>query len=116
MIFADERVPDGFARSAHAHRKRQHGKFDAASGEFRKQQLVATYPREVVDVAGFGHPDRRMDKQVGFDLFGGAEGQLHVGAMHWVTSLKGDHAAPTQPGKLSTQFGRGKTQSAEVVM
>src|ERR1700676_1011366 len=57
-----------------------------------------------------------MDEQVSFDLFSCAEGQLHVGTMHWVAGLERDHAAPAQTSKFSSQFGRSETQRAEVVM
>ena len=61
---------------------------------FADEELVAADAGEVVDVAGLGHADDRMDEEVGFDLLRGAEGELDVRAVHRVAGLEGDDAAP----------------------
>src|ERR1700685_1293568 len=102
-------MPDGLARSTHAHGQRQHGEFHAASGKLGKKQLVATHPREVVNVAGFGHSDPRMDEQIGLDFVSGTERQVHMGAVHGVASLKRNYTSPAQTRKFGAQFGGSKT-------
>jgi hypothetical protein len=57
-----------------------------------------------------------VNEQVGLDLFGRAERQLHMSAVHGVAGLKRHHAAPAQACKFSPQFGRSQTQRAEVVV
>ena len=100
MVFTDQSVPDRFARSAHPHRQRKHGKLHGSRRIFRDQQLVATHAREVVHVTRLCHSDRRMDQQVGFDRLRSTESQLLMGAMHRVASLKRDCTPPAQPRKL----------------
>ena len=112
MVLADDRMPNGLARSAHAHGERQQGKLRGRLRELGEQQLVAAHSRVVIHVAGLGHAHHRMNQQVGLDLLGGAESQFDVGAVHGVASLEGDHAAPAHAGKLGTNFGR--SQDAEL--
>ena len=61
MILADQAVPEGFARSAHAHGERKHGEFDRAVRIFREQQLITASADEIIHVARLGHADRGMD-------------------------------------------------------
>ncbi len=90
--------------------------FTVPAGNFESKQLVAAHAGEVVNVAGFRHADGGINQQVGFNLFGGAEGQFHVGAMHRVAGLKGHQSPPSQTCELGTQFRRSKPQRAEVVV
>ena len=48
----------------------------------------------MVDVAGLGHADHRMEQQVGLGELRRALGQLLVRAMHRVAGLEGDDARP----------------------
>ena len=57
VILADQRVPDGLARSAHAHRQRQQRELHRSLRIFRQQQLIAAHAGEVIHVAGLGHSD-----------------------------------------------------------
>ena len=116
VILANQAVPDGFARSAHAHGERQHGELHGAVRIFREQQLVAAGADEIIDVAGLGHADGRMDEQIGFDLLGGAHGEFDVGAMHRITRLEGDDAGPAEAGEFGAQFGGSQAQGAEIVV
>ena len=116
MVLADESMPDGFARAAHAHGQGQKRELRRALREFRKQQLVAAHAGEVVHIARLGHADGGMNQEVGFDLLGGAESQFHVGAVHRVAGLESDDAPPSQAGKLGTQFRGRQTQAAEIIM
>ncbi len=47
-----------------------------------------------------------MDQKIGFDLLGRAESQFHVGAVHRIARLEGNHAAPSQAGEFGAQFCR----------
>src|SRR5437016_915563 len=96
MVLADERVPDGLARSAHSHGKRKHGEFHGCRWIFGDQQLVAAYTCEVIHIARLGHADGRVNQQVGLDLFSGTESQFLVSAMHGITSLKCNYPPPSQ--------------------
>ena len=72
-----------------------------------EHRLVAAHAGEVVDVAGLGHADRRVDQQVRLRLAGGAEGQLLVGAVQRVAGLEGDDAAPAELAEVGAELVRG---------
>ena len=57
-----------------------------------------------------------MNQQVGFNLLGRAEREFHVGAVHGIARLEGNHAAPSQAGELSAQFRRSEAQRAEIIV
>src|ERR1039457_6452356 len=57
-----------------------------------------------------------MNQQIGLNLLGRAEGEFYVCAMHGITRLEGNHAAPSQAGELSPQFRRCEAQRAEIIM
>ena len=110
VVLANQRVPDGFARSAHAHGEGDQGELGGAGRIFADEQLVAADAGEVIDVAGLGHADDRMNEEAGFDLLGGAEGKFDVRAVHRVAGLEGDDAAPAQAGELGAQLGGSQAQ------
>ena len=58
----------------------------------------------MVDIAGFGQPDDRVDEDVGPSLSGRADGKLAMGAMHRVAGLKGNNFAPREFMKVSTKL------------
>ena len=57
-----------------------------------------------------------MNQQVGLDLLGRAERQLHVSAVHGIASLKGDYFPPAHAGKLGTHFCRSQSQITKIIM
>ena len=116
VVLANEGVPDGFARAAHAHGEGDEGELGGAGRVFADEELVAADAGEVIDVAGLGHADDGMDEEAGFDLFRGAEGELDVGAVHRVARLEGDDAAPALAGELGAQLGGSEAEGLEVVM
>ena len=73
---------------------------------FPDEELVAADAGEVIDVAGLGHADDRMDEEAGFDLFRGAESELDVRAVHRVAGLEGDDPAPALVGEVGAKLGR----------
>ncbi len=116
VILADERVPDGLARSAHAHGERQQGKFGGRLRKLGEQQLIATHSRVVIHIAGLGHAHDGMNQQAGLDLLGGAECELDVSAVHGIASLEGDHTPPADAGKLGPHLGRSQAQVTKIVV
>ena len=70
----------------------------------------------MVDVAGLGHADDRMDQEPAADLLCGSLGQLLVGAVERVAGLEGDDLGPAQVLEVRPQLGRGPPQLDEVVM
>ena len=116
VVFADERVPDGFARAAHTHGEGHKGELGGPGWIFSNEELVAADAGKVIDIAGPGHADDRMDEETGFDLLRGAEGEFDMRAVHWVASLEGDDAAPTLVRKFGTKLGRGLAEGFEVVV
>ena len=107
VVFANERVPDGFARAAHAHGKGDEGELGGAGRIFPDKELIAADAGEVIDVAGLGHADDGMDEEAGFDLLRGAEGELDVRAVHRVAGLEGDDAAPALAWRKSARSSAG---------
>ena len=57
-----------------------------------------------------------MDEEAGFDLLRGAEGEFDMRAVHRVTSLEGDDAAPALVRKIGAKLGGCLTQGLEVVV
>ena len=110
------RVPDRLARAGHAHRERQQAERGGLLGIVAEQRLVAAHAGEVVDVAGLGHADDRVDQQVRLAACGGAEGQLLVGAVQRVAGLEGDDPAPAELAEAVAQLLRRVAQMREVVV
>ncbi len=75
---------------------------------FPDEELITADAGEIIDVAGFGHADDRMDEEAGFDLFRGAEGKLDMRAVHRIACLEGDDAAPALVGEVGAKFGRSQ--------
>ena len=109
-------MPDRLARAGHAHGQVQqrHGR-----GRLRvlvQHRLVAANAREVVHVAGLGHPHDRVDQQVGLRLARGAEGQLLMGAVQGVARLERHDLPPAQLAEIGPQLVGRVAPRAEVVM
>ena len=103
VVAADDAVPDRLARAAHAHREVEERQRGGRGRVLVEHRLVAAHAGEVVDVAGLGHADDRVDQQVRLRLAGGAEGQLLVRAVQRVAGLEGDDPAPAELAEV----GRG---------
>jgi hypothetical protein len=78
--------------------------------------LVAAHPGEVVDVAGLGQADHRVDQEVGLDHLGRPLGEFLMGPVHGVAGLEGDHPRPAPLLELAAQVGGLVAQLAEVVL
>ena len=116
VVLANEGVPDGFARSTHAHGKGDQGELGGAARIFADEKLVTADAGEVIDVPRLGHADDRVNEEAGFDLFGGAEGELDVRPVHRVAGLEGDNAAPALVGEVSAQLSGSEAEVLEIVM
>src|SRR4029077_153727 len=115
VVFADGGVPYGATRAANAHGERDKGEFGGAGRIFPNEELVTANTGEVIDIAGLGHANDRMDKKTGFDLFRGTEGKSDVGAVHRVAGLKGDDAAPALVRKIGAKLSWCLAQGLEFV-
>ncbi len=116
VVAADDRVPDGLARAAHAHRQRQQGQQDAvlvvvALG----QRLVGANAGEVIDVAGLGHTDAGVQQQNAVLLNSGALGQFLVDAVERVAGLESDYVRVTKLLQTGAGLGRGQSQRFEII-
>ena len=117
VVAADDRVQQDLARAGHPHRQRQQAQDDRAGLVVVVDQgPVAADAGEVVDVAGLGHADDRVDQQPAADLLGRALGQLLVGAVQRVAGLEGDDLRPAERLEVLAQLGRGPAQLDEVVV
>ncbi len=108
MVLANDGMPDGFPRPAHAHGQWQQGEHGGVFRVVGHQRLVAADSGVVIDVARFGHSNDRVNEQIGIRLFGRAQGQFLMRPMHRVSGLESDNFVPTMLGKfLSKLFGCG---------
>ena len=116
VVLADDRVPHGLARTAHAHRERQQAQRGRLLGIRLHEMLVAAHAREVVDVARLRHADDRLDQQVRLDVLRRAERELLVRAMHRVARLERDDLAPAELLEAVAHLLRRVAQVLEVVV
>ena len=116
VVLADDGVPDGLARAAHAHGQRQQAQHGHAVGVARQDGLVDAHAGEVVNVAGLGQADDGVDEHVGLAGAGGAHRQLAVGAVHGVAGLEGDDLGPAELLEVGAQLGGGVAQGDVVVV
>ncbi len=116
MVLADDRVPDGFARTAHAHGQRQQRQVRSVLRVVGHERLVAADARVVIDVARLRHADDRVDEEVGFFILRGAEGELVMCAVHRIAGLESNDLPPTALGELFAQLGGGFAERLVVVV
>ena len=116
VVLADDGVPEGFARAPHAHGERQEAQHRHAVRVPREERLVDAHAREVVDVAGLGEADDRVDEDVGLAGARGADGELPVRPVHRVAGLEGHHARPPELVEVGAEFGGGVAQGDVVVV
>ena len=69
-------------------------------GIMREKRLIATYPGIMIDIAGFCHPDNRMNKKVGLVFLDSAKSQFIMRPVHRVSGLKGDDLSPSETRKF----------------
>ena len=117
VIAPDDRVPDRFSRSGHAHRQRQQRQDDAVGVVVvLRQCLVGADSGVMVDVAGLGHADRRVQQQHAVDRVDGALGQLLVHAVQRVARLERDHILAPGLGQHLARLRRRAAQLLKVIV
>ncbi|MPL71146.1 hypothetical protein SDC9_16917 [bioreactor metagenome] len=116
VVAADDAVPDRLARAGHAHRQVQQAERGGRLRVLVEHRLVAAHAGEVVDIAGLGEADHRVDQQVRLGFLRGAEGQLLVRAVQRVAGLEGDDLAPAELAEIGAQFVRRVATGLEIVM
>ena len=105
VVLADDGVPDGLARTGHAHGQVQQRQRRGLLRVLLEHVLVAAHAGVVVDIAGLGQADHRVDQQVGLALARGTEGQFLVSAMQRVARLERHDLAPAELAEAAAQFG-----------
>ncbi len=116
VVLADDRVPDGLARSGHPHRQREQAEHRRLLGVELEDVLVAADPGEMVDVPRLGGADHRVDQQVGLGHLRRAVGQLLVRPVHRIAGLEGDDPRPSPLLEQPAQVGRVVAVVLEVVL
>ena len=117
VVAADDRVQQDLARAGHPHRQRQQAQDDRAGlVVVVDQRPVAADAREVVDVAGLGHADDRVDQEAAADLLGGALGQLLVGPVQRVAGLEGDDLRSSPATAKWSRSSRGRPPQLDEVV
>ena len=96
VVFADDGVPDCFARAAHAHGEGEEAEDCHAVWIAGEKGLVHTDAGEMVDIAWFRHADDGVDEDVGLTGARCADGEFAMGTMHWVAGLEGDDTGPAK--------------------
>ena len=117
IIAPDDRVPERFSRTSHAHRKRQQRQDDAVRVVVvLRQRLVRAHPRVMVDVPRLCHADGRMQQQHAVDRGDGPLGQLLVHAVQRVARLERHHVLATGLRQHLPRLGRCAAQILKVVV
>ena len=117
VIAADNGVPQGLARAAHAHRQRQQREqHPFAFVIVVDQGTVGTHAGVMIDVARPRHADYRMQQQHAVYPFNGAFGQFLMRTVQRIARLKGDDVAMAVFLQQGARFGRRAPQKAEILM
>ena len=70
----------------------------------------------MIDIAGFGHADDRVDQQVRLRFFRGTEGKFLMGAVQRIAGLESDNPAPAHLAEEGAQLVGGVAQGPVVVV
>jgi hypothetical protein len=88
VILADNGVPNGFARTTHAHGEGQQTDDSHAIGVSWKERLVDADTGKVVDVSRLCETDNWVDQDIGLTGASGTDSELSVGSVHGVPRLR----------------------------
>ena len=70
----------------------------------------------MIDIAGLGHANYRMDQQVCLEIACRSHRDFLVGTVHRIARLKRNNLAPTQLFKTVSEFTRCIAQMFEVIV
>ena len=107
VVLADDGVPEGLARTTHAHSEGEQGEGGHTVGVSGNESLVDTDTGEVVNVTRLGHADNWVDEDVGLLGAGGADRQLTVSTVHGVASLESDDLLPAELAEVGAELRGG---------
>ena len=116
VVLANDGVPQRFARTTHAHGKVQQAQLGGLLRILLEHVLVTAHAREMINVAGLGHADHRLNQQIGFDVPCGAESQFLMRPVQRIAGLKRNDLAPAQFAKTTAQFRWRIAQQLEIVI
>lgn len=116
VVLTDNGVPEGLARTTHAHGKSEETKNGHTVGVTGEESLVDTDTGEVINVTGLGKTNDGVDEDVGLAIAGSADGQLTVSAVHGVPGLESDNSGPAELVKVKTELSGGVAESNVVVV
>ena len=115
VVAANNRVPQGLPRTAHAHRERQKCQDDSRRLVVPVgQRPVRADPGVVVDVAWLGEAYHGVQQQDAVNGVRGALGQLLVDAMERVACLEGDDVVRSELVEPGPAVGRREAKVPEV--
>lgn len=104
VVLADDGVPEGLARTTHAHGEGKESESGHAVGVTGQESLVDTDTGEVVDVTRLGHANDGVDEDVGLLRAGSTDGKLTVSAVHGVASLESDDLLPSELVEVGSEL------------
>lgn len=116
VVLANDGVPESLTGTTHAHGKRQQTQNSHSVGVARQESLVDTHSSKMVNVAGLGKTNDRVDEDVGLSAAGSADSQLTVSAVHGVTGLESDDTGPAELVEVQAQLSGGVAQADVVVV
>ena len=116
VIFADQPMPDGFARAGHAHGKAEQRHGCGCGRIFVQYGLIAAHSGKVIHVARFRHADDGVDQEVGLSFLCGPESEFLMRPVQGIARLERHDAAPAHLAEIGAQFVRGVAARAEIVV
>ena len=116
VVLADDGVPQGFARTGHAHGQRQQRQHGEVVREVPADGLVAVHARVVLQIARLGHAHGGVQQDVALDVLGGLQGDLALQAVHGLAGLEGHHAAPAHLLEQGAHFLGGIPEALEIIV
>lgn len=105
-ILPNDGVPNGFARTAHPHRKLQQRQSSHAVRIRLDDSIVHADSRESIDVARLREADDRVNQNIRIALTRSTNGELSVSAMHRVSRLESYDSSPLELIEEGSQFSR----------
>lgn len=109
-VLTDDRVPDGFAGTSHAHGEREKGEMAEAVGVLLHDSLVDAHTGVVVNVSRLGKTDDGVDEDVCLSLASSTDRQFTVSTMHGVAGLESYDLPPCYLLEVGTELGRGVSE------